>query len=88
MIGSLGNPYRRVAVVCGWALLSAGKGAFPKDNPKDPQDVLATVYQHLGIDTQKHYLDHSGRPIITLPFPPPALGTWAVDRAKPAPASP
>jgi hypothetical protein len=24
MIGSLGNPYRRVAVVCGWALLSAG----------------------------------------------------------------
>ncbi|MDA1015826.1 MAG: DUF1501 domain-containing protein, partial [Planctomycetota bacterium] len=33
------------------------KGAFPLDNPKDPQDVLATIYQHLGIDTNKHYLD-------------------------------
>ncbi len=50
---------------------SDSKGAFPKDNPKTPQDVLATVYQHLGIDTQKHYLDHSGRPIITLPFGEP-----------------
>ncbi|MCH7727169.1 MAG: DUF1501 domain-containing protein, partial [Planctomycetes bacterium] len=47
---------------------SDAKGAFPKDNPKDPQDVLATIYHHLGIDTEKHYLDHSGRPIITLPF--------------------
>jgi hypothetical protein len=47
---------------------SDAKGAFPKDNPKDPQDVLATMYRHLGIDTEKHYLDHSGRPIITLPF--------------------
>lgn len=50
---------------------SDAKGAFPKDNPKTPQDVLATVYQHLGIDTQKHYLDHSGRPIITLPYGEP-----------------
>jgi hypothetical protein len=47
---------------------SDDKGAFPKDNPKDPQDVLATIYQHLGVDTQKHYPDLSGRPIITLPF--------------------
>ena len=50
---------------------SDAKGAFPKDNPKDPQDVLATIYQHLGIDTRKHYLDHSGRPIATLPFGQP-----------------
>lgn len=50
---------------------SDSKGAFPKDNPKDPQDVLATIYRHLGIDTHKHYLDHSGRPIITLPFGKP-----------------
>ncbi len=47
---------------------SDSKGAFPLDNPKTPQDVLATIYAHLGIDTQKHYLDHSGRPIVTLPF--------------------
>ena len=50
---------------------SDSKGAFPLDNPKSPQDVLATMYQHLGIDTQRHYLDHSGRPIITLPFGKP-----------------
>ncbi len=50
---------------------SDSKGAYPLDNPKSPQDVLATLYQHLGIDTQRHYLDHSGRPIITLPFGKP-----------------
>ncbi|MFT5524729.1 MAG: hypothetical protein ACI9HK_002691 [Pirellulaceae bacterium] len=50
---------------------SDSKGAFPLDNPKDPQDVLATIYKHLGIDTRKHYLDHNGRPIITLPFGEP-----------------
>jgi len=50
---------------------SDAKGAFPRENPKSPQDVLATIYEHLGIDTQKHYLDHSGRPIITLPFGEP-----------------
>jgi PAS domain-containing protein len=47
---------------------SDAKGAFPKDDPTDPQDVLATIYKHLGIDTEKSYLDHSGRPIVTLPF--------------------
>lgn len=50
---------------------SDSKGAFPKDNPKTPQDVLATIYQHLGVNTEKHYLDHSGRPIVTLPFGEP-----------------
>ena len=50
---------------------SDSKGAYPLDNPKSPQDVLATVYRHLGIDTEKHYLDRSGRPIITLPFGKP-----------------
>jgi len=50
---------------------SDSKGAFPQDNPKSPQDVLATIYRHLGIDTQKHYLDHAGRPIIALPFGDP-----------------
>ena len=42
------------------------KGAFPKSNPKSPQDVLATVYRHLGIDTQTEYLDN-GRPHPVLP---------------------
>ena len=42
------------------------KGAFPKANPKTPQDVLATVYQHLGVDTEAQYLNN-GRPIAVLP---------------------
>jgi hypothetical protein len=46
---------------------SDSKGAFPKDNPKSPQDVLATIYEHLGIDTKKHYLNDAGRPITVLP---------------------
>jgi hypothetical protein len=46
---------------------SDSNGAFPKDNPKTPQDVLATVYQHLGIDMHKSYLNPAGRPIPTLP---------------------
>ena len=42
------------------------KGAFPKSNPKTPQDVLATVYRHLGINTHAEYLNN-GRPIAVLP---------------------
>jgi hypothetical protein len=47
---------------------SDSRGAFPRANPKSPQDVLATVYRHLGIDTNTHYLDGTGRPIQVLPF--------------------
>jgi hypothetical protein len=47
---------------------SDAKGAFPKDSPRSPQDMLATIYRHLGIDTDKHYLNSAGRPIQTLPF--------------------
>jgi hypothetical protein len=46
---------------------SDDRGAFPKSNGKTPQDVLATVYQFLGIDTEKQYLNGSGRPISVLP---------------------
>jgi uncharacterized protein (DUF1501 family) len=46
---------------------SDSKGAFPKDNPKSPQDVLATIYDHLGVDVGQHYLNESGRPIRVLP---------------------
>lgn len=43
------------------------KGAFPKSNPHSPQDVLATMYQFLGIDTSVQYLNNTGRPITVLP---------------------
>jgi uncharacterized protein (DUF1501 family) len=46
---------------------SDAKGAFPKSNPKSPQDVLATIYDFLEIDRHRQYLDHSGRPIPVLP---------------------
>jgi hypothetical protein len=41
---------------------SDSKGAFPKANPKTPQDVLATLYRHLGIDVTTSYHDNTGRP--------------------------
>jgi hypothetical protein len=47
------------------------KGAFPKADPKSPQDVLATVYRHLGVDTKISYLNGSGRPIAVLPHGEP-----------------
>ncbi len=46
---------------------SDSKGAFPRVNPKKPQDVLAMVYRHLGIDTTVHYTDNLGRPVSVLP---------------------
>ena len=46
---------------------SDDKGGYPKDNPKTPQDVLATMYRHLGVDAQREYLDHTGRPRPVLP---------------------
>lgn len=42
-------------------------GGEPAENRKTPQDVLATVYRHLGIDPAKSYLDFSGRPVPILP---------------------
>jgi hypothetical protein len=52
---------------------SDSKGAFPKDNPKTPQDVLATIYRHLGIDTHRSYVNNAGRPIAVLPSGQPIL---------------
>ena len=46
---------------------SDAKGAFPKANPKTPQDVLATLYRHLGVDWEVSYLNPTGRPIPVLP---------------------
>jgi uncharacterized protein (DUF1501 family) len=46
---------------------SDSNGAYPKQNPKSPQDVLATVYRHLGVDVAAHYTDTSGRPHPVLP---------------------
>jgi uncharacterized protein (DUF1501 family) len=50
---------------------SDAQGAFPRDNPKTPQDMLATIYNHLGVNTQKQYLTSAGRPVSVLPFGQP-----------------
>ena len=52
---------------------SDAHGAFPKSNPKSPQDVLATIYRHLGIDTDQHYINNAGRPVPILPSGNPIM---------------
>lgn len=42
------------------------RGEKPKDRPLHPNDVWATVYQHLGIDWTKAYPNNAGRPIPIL----------------------
>lgn len=46
---------------------SDAKGGEPHENPKTPQDVLATIYRHLGVNVDASYPDLSGRPIAVLP---------------------
>src|SRR5436309_1570077 len=38
------------------------KGEYPKERPVSPGDLLATLYQVLGIDTSLSFTDRSGRP--------------------------
>ncbi len=42
------------------------KAEYPTERPYGPQDLLATVYRHLGIDTQRMLIDHAGRPVPIL----------------------
>ena len=43
------------------------RGEHPKERPLTPQDVLATMYRHLGIDYRREFQDFAGRPIAILP---------------------
>jgi hypothetical protein len=43
------------------------RGEHPKERPIAPQDLLATVYRHLGIDPRHELSDGVGRPIAVLP---------------------
>ena len=47
------------------------KGEHPQDRPLDPNDLLATVYTHLGIDYTEMVPDLSGRPIPLIPHGKP-----------------
>ncbi|HZY87385.1 MAG TPA: DUF1501 domain-containing protein [Gemmataceae bacterium] len=41
---------------------TTSKGERPKDRPVRPEDMLATLYRVLGIDTTRTFTDRSGRP--------------------------
>jgi len=43
------------------------RGTYPKDRTLTPEDLWATVYRHLGIDTSHFLHDLSDRPIPILP---------------------
>jgi len=42
------------------------KGEYPTQRPLTPQDLLATIYRHLGIDCGHEFIDFAGRPIPIL----------------------
>lgn len=46
---------------------SNGNGEMPIDRPVHPEDVLATMYRHLGINLNSHTVSREGRPIPLLP---------------------
>ena len=45
---------------------TSSRGEYPRERPLTPQDLLATAYQHLGIDPHHEFVDFSGRPIPIL----------------------
>ena len=47
------------------------KGEEPIERPLSPNDLWATVYQHLGIDHNMAFPDHFGRPMPILPHGSP-----------------
>jgi len=52
-----------------------GQAAYPSERPLDPQDLMATLYRHLGIDLDAHFPDGNGRPVaITTGTPIKELG--------------
>ncbi|MAV35444.1 MAG: hypothetical protein CMJ59_08295 [Planctomycetaceae bacterium] len=42
------------------------KAEYPALRPTSPEDILAVVYRHLGIDPRHEILNHAGRPIPLL----------------------
>ncbi len=47
------------------------KGEYPADRPLTPNDLWATVFNHLGININHSFPDLSGRPMPILPFGEP-----------------
>ncbi len=74
--GKLGRdhyPQAMCALVSGGGLhmgqvvgATSSRGEYPRERPLTPQDLLATIYQHLGIDAGHEFHDFTGRPIPIL----------------------
>lgn len=70
--GNIGRdhwPQAQSALVSGGGLkmgqvigATTSKAEYPTERPLHPQDLLATIYRHLGIDPRSEFLDFSGRP--------------------------
>jgi len=45
---------------------TTSKAEYPVERPLTPQDLLATIYRHLGIDPRATLRDFSGRPVSLL----------------------
>ena len=43
------------------------KSEYPVEVPVTPQDLLAIVYRHLGIDPRMELVNFAGRPVPILP---------------------
>ncbi len=50
---------------------------YPVTHPYSPGDVLATVYDFLGIDTKQVFPDRLGRPVPILPAGQPIAELWS-----------
>ncbi|MFO0967525.1 MAG: DUF1501 domain-containing protein [Gemmataceae bacterium] len=50
------------------------RGEYVTQDPVTPQDVLATIYRHLGVDTRRTFVDITGRPIPILHHGEPIRG--------------
>jgi hypothetical protein len=50
---------------------TTSKAEYPVERPLSPQDLLATIYRHLGINPKATLNDFSGRPVEVLSFGEP-----------------
>ena len=50
---------------------TTSKGAYAKDRKLEPNDLLATIYRFLGIDSSHAFIDPTGRPMPIIPFGQP-----------------
>ena len=45
---------------------SMSKADVPKTNPIRPQDLMATIFHHLGLDPKTQFVNQAGRPVFVL----------------------